>query len=302
MGRKSCLEKRHALWNTASRLGLQESMGNPLLRPAEWINLVFFLSIIGIVVVLHRGRVRGALAFGAAGVFATLGGTFSAALLPYDWSAMLRDWLPVPLVPLAYQQAGSLYTRPNLKLQNRLQRIDDFFARRFRALAPVVRSLHVTRYLEGAYLLAYPLVPLGLASLCFSDLDVPADDFWSVVLPSTYLCYVMLPFAPTLPPRLNGGSGSDLFFAGPRARTEGRRMNVWILDRLGIGANTFPSGHVAATTAASLVVLEHRPILGAVFLWVSASIAVSVVIRRYHYLTDAVLAVAMVLVVWWAVG
>jgi len=48
-------------------------------------------------------------------------------------------------------------------------------------------------------------------------------------------------------------------------------------------------------------VLEHGPILGAVFLWVSAGIAVSVVIRRYHFLTDAVLAVAMVLVVGWTV-
>jgi len=66
-------------------------------------------------------------------------------------------------------------------------------------------------------------------------------------------------------------------------------------------ANTFPSGRVAATTAASPVVLEHGPILGAVFLWVSAGIAVSVVIRRYHFLTDAVLAVAMVLVVGWTV-
>ena len=55
---------------------------------------------------------------------------------------------------------------------------------------------------------------------------------------------------------------------------------------------------MAATTAASLVVYQFLPTVGMVFLWVALSIAVSVVVRRYHYFADAVLGVALALGGW----
>ena len=62
--------------------------------------------------------------------------------------------------------------------------------------------------------------------------------------------------------------------------------------------NTFPSGHVAATAGAALSVFDVSPAAGAVFLWIALSIVVSVVVRRYHYFADAVLAVALALATW----
>ena len=253
---------------------------------------------------LPPGRRHGVLAFGAAGVLATLAGAVSSVLMPSDWSGVLRDWLPAPILPCAYWQAGRFYSAPNQRLQDRLERIDAYFAVWLSRLDRAAEAPLAVRYLEATYLLAYPLVPLGLGALYLAGLGALADTFWTVVLPAAYVCYGMVPLAPLLPPRLSdGGSGGlDRWARAPRRAGDGRRLNLWFLDRFGIVANTFPSGHVAATTAASLVVAQHLPSVGGVFLFLSGSIAVSVVVRRYHYLADAVLALALAFVVWWVVA
>jgi hypothetical protein len=266
-------------------------------RNAEWISLAFFVSmtVIGLVR-LSPSRAKGVAALGTLGVAVTLAGVYSEAFLSDRWSAALRDWLPVPLVVLGYRHAGLFFHGPNDRLQTRLQGIDDFFAGLVPRLGAVSRAPGVKRYLEVMYFAAYFLVPAGLAVLWLAAPGFEADAFWSVVLPATYFCYFMLPFAPTLPPRLTAAGVPDLSGAG-EARPA-RRLNLWVLDRFGIGANTFPSGHVAATTTTALMVMEHHPWLGGIFLLMSLSIAVSVVVLRYHYLADAVLAAAVALLVW----
>lgn len=241
-------------------------------------------------------RASGALALGGAGVLATLASAYSEAALSPVSASLLRDWLPAPLMLVAYHQTGCLFKGPDLRLQAALERLDLILARRLRVFRAVVASLPVARYLEFAYLFAYPLVPLGLAAVRIEEPALEADVFWRVVLPATYFSYMMLAFAPTLPPRSIHGPRDPLRV--PKSRTEGRAINVWILEHLGIEANTFPSGHVAAATAASLVVVENQPLVGAMFVWMTASIAVSVVVRRYHYAADSILAVIVALVAW----
>jgi hypothetical protein len=68
---------------------------------------------------------------------------------------------------------------------------------------------------------------------------------------------------------------------------------VQLLRYGSIQANTFPSAHVASYTAASLVLFRYDTWLGALFLFFSLSIAAAVVIRRYHYLADAILGLAL---------
>jgi membrane-associated phospholipid phosphatase len=183
-------------------------------------------------------------------------------------------------------------------LQAHLRKIDDFFA------VPIARLTGpraARRYFELMYLTAYPVVPAGLALLRFAVPGFEADAFWSVVLPATYFCYFMLPFAPTLPPRME--AAEDSVGGEPAGEPRpARRLNLWILDRFGIGANTFPSGHVAVTTATSLVVLEYLPFTGLLFLWMSLGIAVGAVVLRYHYLADAVLGALVALLVRWIIG
>ena len=217
------------------------------------------------------------------------------ALSP-GWSEIVRDWLPAPLVLVAYWQAGQFFQKPWIELQEVLDGIDSRLAAALKPLRPLGEFALLDTYLEIAYLFAYPMVPVALTVLYATGLSDHADSFWVSVLLPSYICYGALLFLPTRPPRPLNREGADLLL---KMRPEGHRvLNVWLLDRMGIGANTFPSGHVAATTGAALSVFDVSPAAGSVFLWIALSIAVSVVVRRYHYFADAVLAVALALATW----
>lgn len=69
-------------------------------------------------------------------------------------------------------------------------------------------------------------------------------------------------------------------------------MNLWIVRRASIRVNSFPSAHVAATTAASLALLHASPVAAGVFLWISLSIAVATAVCRYHFAADALAGIA----------
>jgi hypothetical protein len=267
-----------------------------MLRIAESINLVYFVILVTLSFLfpLPASRRAEVAALGAAGSLLVLVGVGASLVLPVEWSWILRDWLPALVVLFAYWQAGRFFLEPNARLQAFLGRIDQ------RAITTIGRfgaprsAAWLDRYFEAAYVAAYPLVPLGLATLYLFGYDDYADYFWSVVLPSSYTCYLLLGFVPTLPPRRATPDSSDSIGTD----TGGRRLNLWILEKLGIGANTFPRGHVAATFATGLVVWEFVPVAGFLFLWVASSIAVGVVVRRYHYLADSVLAIVLALLVW----
>jgi membrane-associated phospholipid phosphatase len=143
-------------------------------------------------------------------------------------------------------------------------------------------------YFEIAYLFCYPLVPMGVGTLYLAHMRNWSDEFWAIVLPPTYLCYAMIPLFPTLPPRLLAArrtTGGETDMA--------RGANLFILRHLSIGANTFPSAHVAASIATALALLHLVPIAGFVFLWIAVSIAISTVSGRYHYALDAVTGAAL---------
>ncbi len=109
------------------------------------------------------------------------------------------------------------------------------------------------------------------------------DGFWAAVLPATLFCYAVYPFFPLTPPRL--------LFAdvpGPHVAPLLRQWNFWLLDHYSVQACLFPSGHVAAVTAVALAVRKHAPRLGALFLFLAASVALATVYGRYHYTADAV--------------
>ena len=150
-------------------------------------------------------------------------------------------------------------------------------------------------YLEFAYLLCYPLVPLGVAAIYFaaqrSAASEPAarkskramDEFWAAVLLATLFCYAVYPFFPLTPPRVLFGD-----VPGPHVEPLLRQWNFWLLDHYSVQACIFPSGHVAAVTAVALAVRKHAPRLGVLFLFLAASVALATIYGRYHYAADAV--------------
>jgi membrane-associated phospholipid phosphatase len=213
------------------------------------------------------------------------------------WLATARDLLPALLILVAYRESG-LLLKPDLS-----DRLDYLFIQWDRLLlknAAVQAVLNagapwLQHYLEFAYLLCYPLVPLGVAAIYLTPqrakLNEPSappgrraiDDFWAAVLLATLFCYAVYPFFPLTPPRV---LFQDL--PGPHVAPLLREWNFWLLDHYSVQACIFPSGHVAAVTAVALAVRKHAPRVGALFLFLAASIAVATVYGRYHYAVDAV--------------
>lgn len=271
------------------------------MRAADWVSLAFFsfFSVLAWVRPIESRRRWGATAFGVGGLALVAASIFAPGFAPAELAAILQDWLPAPLMLLAYWQAGQFFTAPNPKLQAWLESLDQRWLGRVFPL--FARRSPAGAYLEFAYLFCYPLVPLALGTLYAAGLRGFAGEFWGVVVPASYFCYAMVPFFQTLPPRAHEEAQRFGQAAGGL-----RNLNLGILRRASIQANTFPSAHVAASLAASLAVLWHLPGIGGVLLWISLSVAAAAVLRRYHYALDilagAAVAVASFLAFVWLVA
>jgi membrane-associated phospholipid phosphatase len=211
------------------------------------------------------------------------------------WLATARDWLPAALLLIAYRESG-LFATPDPT-----HRFDHLLVQWDRAILnhPWTEAvLHAAapwlqRYLELAYLLCYPLVPLGLGALLLVSRRWPdgvgdrqparaVGHYWLAVLAASFACYVIFPHVPLTPPR-------ELFndLPGPHVAPLLRKANFWLLGQYGVGVCLFPSAHVASTLAAALVVRRYAPRLGIAFLVAALSIAFATVYGRYHYAADA---------------
>jgi membrane-associated phospholipid phosphatase len=262
------------------------------MRTSEWIQAGFaaILALAAWVVPLSFTRRSRIALLAACAIVVVALARASAYLLPLDVSSILRDWLPVLLTFIPYWQTGQMFIGPNEKIQAWLvesdHRLLQLGSRAGLKFGPGARLT-----MEWAYALCYPLVPLGLGTLYVAGLQREASTFWFFVLVPTYLCYAITPFVPALPPRSIGLEGN-----GTR-RTRSRVFNLWLLKYGSIQAISFPSAHVAAALAVSLVLLRFVPVAGWIFLAITVWIAVAAVVGRYHYTIDVVLGAALTLAV-----
>ena len=183
----------------------------------------------------------------------------------------------------AYLVAG--YFIPSLLVAGRqpgafeawLVRSEDWW-KRWRVPLPRLAAVAV----ELSYLLCYVLVPAAFLVVFLAGTRADIDRFWTAVLVSGFACYGTLPWLIARPPRA---------IAAAREAQEGslHGMNVLVLTRVSHGHNTFPSGHVAVSTAAAVVVCGVVTLAGAALLVISAGIAVGAIAGRYHYTIDVVL-------------
>ncbi len=263
------------------------------MRTSEWIQAGFaiILAVAAWAFPLSARR-RSATTWLAAGViFAIVLARLSEYILTPVQASIFRDWLPVPLTLVPYWQTGQFFNGPNEKIQAWLVESDRWLLN-FASRTGLTFGRFARLSMEWAYMLCYPLVPLGLATLYAAGLRRDASAYWFFVLVPTYLCYAITPFFPALPPRSVGKEGT----ASPSNKS--RVFNLWILKLGSIQAISFPSGHVAASLAIALVLLQYLPVAGAIFLVITLWIAIAAVVGRYHYAIDVVLGAAVTLVVY----
>lgn len=268
------------------------------MRVAEWIQLLFvsLLMMAAWLRPLDFARCMRVTLLALIAIAAITAARFSARWLSPLPSSVLRDWLPAALLLVPYWQVGQFFTAPDRMTEARLANFDRAF---FRGLgirpAQVTMGKALTTYLQFAYVMVYPMIPLGLVALYVTGWRRSVDYYWLVVLPATYACFTITLFVRAMPPRLLPGYET---FQLPR--TALGALNHGILSRASIQAITFPSGHVASAIAAALVLLRLQPSAGAIFLWIALSIAVATVVGGYHYAADVLLAVLIAVVVFLA--
>jgi hypothetical protein len=250
------------------------------MRFYEWISLAFYAFFGALGCMRQLSGRRRAVITGIA--IAGIGGILILR------STAIRDWLPLGFVPLAYWQTGKFVLPVHQSFQSRLEAFDrKYLPARVPPLMPLF---------ELAYLFCYPLVPLGLVALYISGMGQFAEEFWNLVLPPAYVCYATFPFVQTLPPR-----AIEHEVPWQPQATALRKLNLLVLRHISIQANTFPSGHVAASLAVALELLAHTTTVGLVFLALALSIAAGAFFGRYHYGIDVLLG-ALLAVIWFSVS
>ncbi len=254
------------------------------MRVAEWIQIVFvcLFALAGWICPLALRRRLNISALAAVVVTTIMAARLAGRLLQPSYLSVIRDWLPVAFFQIPFWQSGQFYGTPNKKLQERLNTFDqNFFEMVLRSHVGRRWSIGFSLYTEFAYLMCYPIVPLGVGVLYAAGMRYSVDHYWTIVLLAAYICYAVSPLFQALPPRT---LVDDKTSGIPPSRV--RELNRWILRHASIQVITFPSAHVAASVAASLVLFELVPWMGLVFTGVAASIAVAAVVGGYHYVAD----------------
>ncbi|MGH9384774.1 MAG: phosphatase PAP2 family protein [Vicinamibacterales bacterium] len=204
----------------------------------------------------------------------------------------VRDWMSGIYALAGYWLAGMLAGPVNTPLEAQLLAVDRrvfpvSWLDAWTARAPRV----VLEYFELAYLFCYPTVPAGFLWLYLSGFPEAADLYWTNVLIALYVCYGLVPWAPTRPPRtIEGATAID------RRHVLVRTINLKLLQHGSIQLNTFPSGHAAGAVATALAVAGLAPEAGLVFMLLALSIMAGSVLGRYHYLADAIAGIAVAII------
>jgi membrane-associated phospholipid phosphatase len=206
----------------------------------------------------------------------------------------VRDWLPAIQILVAYWLSGAFFLAPMPRIEAWLASWD---RRLFDGLGVDYLATRGPRwlleYLEFAYLTVYGLVPAGFGVVYFLAPDADVDRYWTVVAGADLLCYAMLPWIQTRPPR-----ALRLHCAIEDRRLAIHRLNTFVLGLGSIQVNTFPSGHAAAAFATALAVGLLVPAAFLPFLVLAASITIASVIGRYHYAADSVAGVLIAIAMW----
>jgi hypothetical protein len=244
----------------------------------EWLAVAYFAFVVAAAPRAARS-VRGWLYAAAAIALVIVAGLTSPA--------PVRAWLPHVYLVLGYWIPAAFTPAPN---DDRFERWLAAADARLWCLTPTWHVSDTGRTgtaFELAYLLCYPMVPAAFTVLYLRGDVRDVERFWLAVLTAGYACYGTLRWTAARPPRLVTTRPNAGFLPA---------LNAWVLGRVSHRLNTFPSGHVAVSVAASIAVSRVSVEAGAGFGAVAVAIAVAAVGGRYHYLVDVLLGVFLGLV------
>jgi membrane-associated phospholipid phosphatase len=215
------------------------------------------------------------------------------------WNEVVRDYLPLPLMLVAFKQMGWFAPpRHEHRFENgwivwdRLVLGGWGLRAGIESLGPALPAL-----LELSYLLVYALPLASVLTVYGMGRRERTDSLLAIYLLGLFLSYAQFPFWPSEPPRLVFPSDNL-----PQVSTVLRELNLWLLGGYSIHTSVFPSAHVSGAVAAALAlrhVAPERPAVWRGYLAYALVVAVATVYGRYHYLVDALAGVAVGVAAWW---
>jgi len=203
---------------------------------------------------------------------------------------LVRDWAPPLYVLVGYFQSGLLFVSPSHAFEQWLARWDrrilgESISRFGRWPAPLLA------YLDLIYVFCFLVVPGGFAVLVLTGHSALADRFWTVVLATEFGAFAPLAIVQSRPP----------WALDSRARADhagAHRFASRFVRHATIGANTFPSGHAAASLGVALTVMDVVPWAGLILLFLAISISAACIVGRYHYVMDVAAGVLLAAAAW----
>jgi hypothetical protein len=231
---------------------------------------------------------RRAVAAAASGAYALA--AIGAGTLPR--SLWIELFAPAVLLLSGYWLSGFFFRDPQAWLEAFLVKTDERLMNGVGVNGWLARGPRwLLEALEASYAADYAVVAIGAIVAASHGTEAIAG-YWSLVLSAELACYAALPWLRSRPPRALEHSSA---FDGRTVTM--RQLNVAILDRASVQANTIPSGHVAGALAAALAVMPLNAAIGGVLLAASVAIGVAAVAGRYHYVVDCVAGATVAIVV-----
>jgi len=207
------------------------------------------------------------------------------------WTRILRQWLSLGLILVAYWSMGCFATAKFVDSQTVLIGWDRAV---LAVMRPAVESLGglFPFVLEFVYLLLYAIPPICLAALYVYRASARAPRFLRILFLGTLTTYGLLPYFPVSSPYFAFPSVDP-----PTYSSAVRELNTWLLARLDIDTSVFPSGHVAVAFSTAFGMRAAAPELRRI--WLAAFCAAAIVYAatiygRYHYAVDGLASIGIV--------
>jgi membrane-associated phospholipid phosphatase len=260
------------------------------LRSSEWALIAFFFYVATVSLFFPLTATRRFATFGIA-TFVVVACAGLAALErhahPHVFS-MVRDWLPIALMLVAYREMDWFAAAHGTHALERQWIVWDRSLLHAHGMQALVESAGWLgpAFLELSYLLVYGVGPFVVGILYGYHRRELVDRVLLIYLLGTLLAYALFPYFPSDPPR-TVFPGADL----PGVITPLRRLNLWIVGGYGIHSSVFPSAHVSSAFSAAwglLFLFKEKRWAGWGMLVYAASVAIATVYGRYHYAVDAV--------------
>jgi membrane-associated phospholipid phosphatase len=218
---------------------------------------------------------------------------------PREWHSIARDWIPMPLMLLAYKEMGwfapsshDFHLEQQWIIVDRLVLRDWGLQRGIESLGWLIPAL-----LELCYLLVYAVPAFTIGIVYAERRREQVDNLLTIYLLGLFLAYAQFPFWPSEPPR-TVFPNEDL----PNVVTVLRRASLAVVGGYGIHTSVFPSAHVSGAFAAAFAirhVLADKPWIWRGLFIYAILIAVATVYGRYHYVVDGLAGFAMGVIALW---